>query len=441
MSVCKGSHLHALFRQASQTCNPDFRLFLSTESTPEFPIGLLQRCTTVVNETPKGLKASLLYSYTHVVDQDKIERIETAEWRSRVYALAFMHSVLCERRKFGALGLAIPYEFNSSDLSACLHFLEKHLYGGHLSWQTLQYMVCEVQYGGKITDDMDRRVFNAYTQLWLAPTTLHASFTFGDALDCASSAGGVSSSSRGDQGESSARKHFDFSIPDFIELSAYHTHINQFPDVDRPGTFCMGDSADLTFRNKEAKFIFDTLAETQPKTSAVDGGSTREDLVSAKGSEILSRLPIGFNDDDTAERIGALGGLSKSLNVFLNMEIVLIQNVLALVKEDVNAMLQAIRGEIVMTPRLLQIMNEIYNAKAPKSWVKVSWRSDGFGSWFSSLVDRCQQYERWLQRQPKVYWMSGFFSPTGFLTAVKQQSVRKVGPTVSREIHNSKQRY
>ena len=103
------------------------------------------------------------------------------------------------------------------------------------------------------------------------------------------------------------------------------------------------------------------------------------------------------------------------------------QKVLVLVRQDVNDLLQAIRGEIVMTPRLLELVNEIYDAKAPRTWVKVSWRSDGFGNWFSSLTDRCQQYRDWLGRTPKVYWMSGFFSPTGFLTSVKQESVRKVG--------------
>lgn len=34
----------------------------------------------------------------------------------------------------------------------------------HRSWPTFQYMVSEVQYGGKITDNLDRRMFKTYTQ-------------------------------------------------------------------------------------------------------------------------------------------------------------------------------------------------------------------------------------------------------------------------------------
>lgn len=36
----------------------------------------------------------------------------------------------------------------------------------------------EVQYGGKITDDLDRRLFKAYTETWMGPTALSSSFCF-----------------------------------------------------------------------------------------------------------------------------------------------------------------------------------------------------------------------------------------------------------------------
>ena len=47
-------------------------------------------------------------------------------------------------------------------------FLEKRLYDrvDQLDWSGLQHMVSEAQYGGKITDDLDRRLFDTYGQLW-----------------------------------------------------------------------------------------------------------------------------------------------------------------------------------------------------------------------------------------------------------------------------------
>ena len=42
-----------------------------------------------------------------------------------------------------------------------------HKVGIPLSWTTIQYMVAEVQYGGRITDDLDRELFITYAAKWL----------------------------------------------------------------------------------------------------------------------------------------------------------------------------------------------------------------------------------------------------------------------------------
>lgn len=36
----------------------------------------------------------------------------------------------------------------------------------------------EVQYGGKITDDLDRRLFKAYAETWMGPAALAPSFCY-----------------------------------------------------------------------------------------------------------------------------------------------------------------------------------------------------------------------------------------------------------------------
>ena len=59
------------------TVDPGFRLFITCLPHKDFPLGLLQMCTKVTNEPPAGLKAGLLRSYTVIVDQERLERVET----------------------------------------------------------------------------------------------------------------------------------------------------------------------------------------------------------------------------------------------------------------------------------------------------------------------------------------------------------------------------
>lgn len=88
-----------------------------------------------------------------------------------------------ERRKFGALGFCIPYEFNNSDLEASLLYIDKHLtqcgaLNINYSWKAIQYMVCEVQYGGRITDDLDREMFITYGNMWLNENIFTPNYPF-----------------------------------------------------------------------------------------------------------------------------------------------------------------------------------------------------------------------------------------------------------------------
>ena len=61
-----------------------------------------------------------------------------------VYLLPGAH--IQERRKFGPLGWNVPYEFNHSDLTASMQFLQKFFYnlvpGAEITWSAVQYMVC-----------------------------------------------------------------------------------------------------------------------------------------------------------------------------------------------------------------------------------------------------------------------------------------------------------
>ena len=406
-----------------------FRLFITACPHPEFPLGLLQMSTKVTNEPPAGLRAGLMRSYSTIIDQDRLERIDGALWKRLLFAMCFLHSIVQERRKFGPLGWSIPYEFNTGDISACLTFLEKHLFAGNgISWTTVQYMVSSIQYGGKITDDLDRRLFDVYTSKWISADIEKDAFMFNPPLLIGQ-----------------IEENFCYKVPLQYDHAAYSRYCASFPEVDSPEISGLHPNADLTFRVKESqKMMKSLLANTSSsdssgasKANTGDGGEEEEpaspdEIVHGMAEEMLTQVPENYNPDKTLMKIKALGGMEVPLNIFLYQEIQVLQFVMTQVRGNLLNVQQAIDGEIVMTDDLASTTADIFNAKVPRLWMyhatgnEQSWINSTMGLWMSNFADRDHQIRHWLNNdRPPHFSFRGFFNPQGFLTAMKQEVTRK----------------
>ena len=88
----------------------------------------------------------------------------------------------------------------------------------NISTTVLKYMVCEVLYGGRITDDLDRELFATFGEEYIKDTILNANeFVFfgGDSRD---------------------RNAFKYKMPanPGLEIGKYHEYINSIPGTDSP---------------------------------------------------------------------------------------------------------------------------------------------------------------------------------------------------------------
>jgi len=404
-----------LMLQKVENMDPGFRLFITCLPHKDFPLGLLQMCTKVTNEPPMGLRAGLLRTYTVTVDQERLERVETEQWRKLLFALSFLHSVVQERRKFGAIGWCIAYEYNTADLTACILFLEGHLYSGPISWPTLQFMVAEVQYGGKITDSVDRRMFITYAEEYLKPIVCEEGYSYTPKEPVMPIPG-----------------NFDYNVPGHAELAPFKAYIESFPESDSPEISGLHPNANLTYQINGVNALINTLKMTQPKGGGGGGGESLEDGVTRKCKEFISRLPEEYNVDDYTFKIQKLGGLTIPLNIFLFQEIQRMQDVLSKVGFQLAQLILAIKGEVVLTDELAQCLDAIGGAATPWGWIytpskgEFSWILPSLGQWFSSLIARDEQDRSWLNKgRPPCFWITGWFNPTGFLTAIKQEVTRK----------------
>src|SRR4051812_32352242 len=82
----------------------NFRLWLSSDPHPKFPISILQRGIKITTEPPKGLKANLVRLY-NLISESAFNKSKTPhKYKKLLFSLCFFHSVLLERKKFMTLG-------------------------------------------------------------------------------------------------------------------------------------------------------------------------------------------------------------------------------------------------------------------------------------------------------------------------------------------------
>jgi dynein heavy chain len=407
--------------------NEDFRLWITCQESKEFPLGLLQMAIKVTTEPPQGLQAGVNRTYSTTINQDFLEKVEPYEkWRAMVFTLCFMHSIVWERRKFGPLGFCIGYEFNTSDLEASLLYMEKHLTscmatGSVLSFKAMQYMTCDIQYGGRITDDLDRETFITYGQFWITDEIFKEKYCFNNLIT-----------------------EYLYHIPDFNEHTRYLEHIQTLPEKDNPLIFGLNGNADLTYRLKQSGEMIVVLVDTMPKDSGGGSGKSLEEEVKEKlQNELIKLLPPDFVEVEVNEKLKVLKGpkslsdtgMNVPLNVFLFQEIQRLQLVLGIVRTTMTDMVLAIDGQIIMTPALVDCINSIADFRVPRQWqydptgVEISWMTPSLAGWLKGLIDRHHQLNGWLTSQtrerPPSFWLTGFFNAQGFLTSMKQEVTRQ----------------
>merc|ERR1712072_1096203 len=139
--------------------NDQFRLWLTSMPSDKFPVPVLQNGLKVTNEPPRGIKANLQRTFADISSDDYESCSKGRVYKKLAFATAFFNALILERRKFGAVGWNIAYEWMLSDLKAAMRqvkmYVEESTDG--IPWETLNVSVCAVTYGGRVTDMWDKR--------------------------------------------------------------------------------------------------------------------------------------------------------------------------------------------------------------------------------------------------------------------------------------------
>uniref|UniRef100_A0A3B5A0X7 Dynein heavy chain C-terminal domain-containing protein n=1 Tax=Stegastes partitus TaxID=144197 RepID=A0A3B5A0X7_9TELE len=141
----------------------------------------------------------------------------------------------------------------------------------------------------------------------------------------------------------------------------------------------------LPLQWQETITLINTILDVNPRSSAQHGAKSNDDIVCELAESILAKLP----DTNTL------------------MSLITLQ--------------KAIAGLVVVSEEMDRIYTSFLNNQVPTHWENSTYPSlKPLASWVRDLNLRTAFIQTWITRgQPKSFWISGFFSPQGFLTGTQ----------------------
>ncbi|XP_061032339.1 dynein axonemal heavy chain 9 [Eubalaena glacialis] len=403
--VAKWLHtLEKKLEEHSEKSHPEFRVFISAEPAPSteghiIPQGILENSVKITNEPPTGMHANLHKALDNFT-QDTLELCSReTEFKSILFALCYFHAVVAERRKFGPQGWNRSYPFSTGDLTISVNVLYNFLEANvKVPYDDLRYLFGEIMYGGHITDEWDRRLCRTYLEEFIKPEML--------------------------EGELSLAPGFP--LPGNMDYSAYHQYIDAELPPESPHLYGLHPNAEIGFLTQTSEKLFRTVLELQPRDSQAGGGAgtAREEKVKAVLEEMLERVTDEFN-------IPELTAKAEERTPYMVVVLQECERMNVLTQEIQRSLREldlGLKGELTMTSDMENLQNALYLDTVPEPWARRAYPSiAGLAAWFLDLLNRIKELEAWTGdfMMPSTVWLTGFFNPQSFLTAIMQSTARK----------------
>jgi len=382
--------------------DPGYRLWLTSMPSPAFPTAVLQNGVKMTKEPPKGLRANLKSNYVKMKDEDVWCTDKPDAMSKLLFGLCFFHAVVVERRKFGPLGWNIPYTFNETDLDITKAQLKTYVGDfDEIPYQVMCQLASVVNYGGRITDDKDMRTADIIVFDFMTADILESGYKF-----------------------SPSGKYFSFDCDKDNPHGSYMDYIDSLPLEAEPEVFGMHSNASITVDMNDADTNFEIIVSLQPRTGS-GGGLSREDVIYSIADEMQAKV----NPPWDLEKVGMMYPVmySECLNTIIVQEGERFNRLTIQLRSSLPTLKKALRGLVVLSAELEAMGSNLFNQFVPANWTAKSYISmKGLGPWFDDYLARVKMLDDWIELgAPPCFWISGFFFPQGFMTAVLQNTARK----------------
>ena len=212
---------------------------MTTQPTTQFPLGILQRALKIVTEPPAGIKNNMKDVINKITEEQLISCAHQA-FRPLTYVLVFLHAIVLDRAKYGKIGWNVTYDFNYSDFNISFRLLNLYLSKSlenkedSIPWDSLKYLIGEAMYGGRVTDEFDRRTLMTYLDEYMGDFLFDKNHEF----------------------FFSQTNSFIYKLPSYTDRDALAAEADKLPDSDSPVVFGLNANAEITYYTNDAKSLW-----------------------------------------------------------------------------------------------------------------------------------------------------------------------------------------
>uniref|UniRef100_A0A6I8NYC7 Dynein axonemal heavy chain 11 n=1 Tax=Ornithorhynchus anatinus TaxID=9258 RepID=A0A6I8NYC7_ORNAN len=377
-----------------------------------------------------------------VILQDTLELCsKEQEFKSILFSLCYFHACVAGRLKFGPQGWNRSYPFNIGDLNICRSVLYNYLEANpKVPWEDLRYLFGEIMYGGHITDVWDRKLCRMYLEEFMNPSLCDGEFLLAPG----------------------------FAAPGNLDYLGYHQYVEENLPPESPVLYGLHPNAEIGFLTETANNLFRNLMEIQPRHCSVQQELVqfKEEKVGGLGhfssilvgqtavtqkregteweqislicslclcssfkvktvlDHILEKLPEEFNLAEIAHKT-----TDRSPYVLVCFqECERMNTLIQEIRRSLEGLDLGLKGELTFSPDMEALQFALTYDTVPGTWTKLAYPStSGLTQWVTDLLLRCRELDTWTQDLvfPAVVWLSGFFNPQSFLTAIMQSTARK----------------
>ena len=229
-------------------------------------------------------------------------------------------------------------------------------------FDAIKYLFAECNYGGRVTDSNDRRTLRSILDKYISLDVVEINnFKFNNDLE-------------------------SYYIPNEEKYEGYLTYIKNLPLAQSPVLFGMHQNASIIKDLNETYRLFDSILSIEGSQMKMKNKETSNEGIDSIISAIAAKLPEVFDFNEKSDNDMEN---TDCLNIVFFQELERFNKLLILIKSSLLDILNGLRGIIIMSDELEEMLDSISKGKVPLKWKSKSYPSlKPLGSYINDLINR-----------------------------------------------------